>query len=291
MVCGDLGYSVLEIFADSFPDRYVNAGVAEQNMTGIAAGIALSGGVAVTYSIANFPVLRCLEQIRNDICYHRLDVMVVAVGGGFSYGPAGYTHHGTEDLAIMRALPGMTVIAPGDPVETGLATRQAMARGGPCYLRLGRADEVAIHSHQPDAAPGAVIPVREGIDALIVTTGGLLGEALRAADRAADRGRSVAVWSCPWLSPFDSKAFTNAFLRFALVITAEEGTTAGGLGSAAAGVCAALPEPRGRLVQIGLGSSIMTEAFSQSAARSRVGLDGESIAQVVMAELDAISSS
>ncbi len=105
LVCGDLGYSVLDAFSNRFPDRYLNAGVAEQNMTGIAAGLALTGKVVFTYSIANFPIMRCLEQIRNDVCYHKLNVKIVAVGGGLAYGSHGYTHHGVEDLAIMSALP------------------------------------------------------------------------------------------------------------------------------------------------------------------------------------------
>ncbi len=123
LVTGDLGYSVLERFQERFPDRYINAGVAEQNMTGVAAGLALAGWIPFTYSIANFPTMRCLEQIRNDVCHHQLPVRIVAVGGGFAYGPAGYTHHGVEDLAVMRSLIGMTVLAPGDPHETRLATR------------------------------------------------------------------------------------------------------------------------------------------------------------------------
>src|SRR5438874_9377638 len=123
LLCGDLGYSILERFADRFPERYVNVGVAEQNMTGVAAGLALCGKVVFTYSIANFPVMRCLEQIRNDVCYHDANVKVVAVGGGFAYGALGMTHHATEDLAVLRALPRMTVVAPGDPVETDAAVR------------------------------------------------------------------------------------------------------------------------------------------------------------------------
>lgn len=102
LLTGDLGFSVLEVFAERFPDRYVNMGVAEQNMTGVAAGLAMSGKIVFTYSIANFPTLRCLEQIRNDVCYHEASVKVVAVGGGLSYGNLGYTHHGIEDLAVMR---------------------------------------------------------------------------------------------------------------------------------------------------------------------------------------------
>ena len=145
LVVGDLGFGVVEAFAERFPDRYVNAGVAEQNMTGIAAGMALSGRVVFTYSIANFPTLRCLEQVRNDVCYHNADVKIVAVGGGFVYGSLGMSHHATEDLAIMRALPNMTVIAPGDPVEAAAATRAVVNRPGPCYLRLGRAGEPIVH--------------------------------------------------------------------------------------------------------------------------------------------------
>src|ERR1700674_786827 len=146
LVTADLGFGVVEPFAKRFPDRFLNVGVAEQNMTGIAAGLAMSGKTVFTYSIANFPTLRCLEQIRNDVCYHRADVKVVTVGGGFSYGALGMTHHATEDLAIMRALPEMTVIAPGDPIETVHATRAIASTPGPVYLRLGRAGEAAIHT-------------------------------------------------------------------------------------------------------------------------------------------------
>src|SRR5215475_4023791 len=137
LVVGDLGFGVIEPFAKRFPAQYLNAGVAEQNMTGIAAGLALSGKIVFTYSIANFPTVRCLEQIRNDICYHRANVKVVAVGGGFVYGSLGMTHHATEDLAIFRALPEMVVVAPGDPLEAELATRAIASYSGPCYLRLG----------------------------------------------------------------------------------------------------------------------------------------------------------
>src|SRR5437763_8640674 len=150
LLSGDLGYSVLESFVQKFPGRFVNVGVAEQNMIGVAAGLAMSGHVVFTYSIANFPVMRCLEQIRNDVCYHNLNVKIVAVGGGLAYGPAGYTHHALEYLAVMRAMTGMTVLAPGDPVETRLATKALADRQGPCYLRLGKAGEPLVHRQQPE---------------------------------------------------------------------------------------------------------------------------------------------
>ncbi|MGY8770718.1 MAG: transketolase family protein [Pirellulales bacterium] len=136
LLTADLGYSVIEEFRDAFPNQFVNVGIAEQNMTGVAAGLGHSGKVVFTYSIANFPTLRCLEQIRNDICYHQLPVKIVAVGGGCAYGALGYTHHGTEDLGIMRSLPSMTVLAPGDPIEAQAATKAIIDRPGPAYLRL-----------------------------------------------------------------------------------------------------------------------------------------------------------
>src|SRR3989442_15702127 len=145
LLTGDLGYTVLEGFRERFPDRFVNVGVAEQNMTGVAAGLALSGKIVFTYSIANFPILRCLEQVRNDVCYHKANVKIVAVGGGLAYGALGSTHHATEDIAILRALPEMVVVAPGDPQEAEAATRAIAEHPGPCYLRLGRAGEPHVH--------------------------------------------------------------------------------------------------------------------------------------------------
>ena len=133
LLVGDLGFGVVTPFAERFPERFVNAGVAEQNMTGVAAGMALCGKVVFTYSIGNFPTLRCVEQIRNDVCYHNAAVKIVSVGGGVAYGAVGSTHHATEDMAILRALPNMTVVAPGDPVEAGLATAALVAHPGPCY--------------------------------------------------------------------------------------------------------------------------------------------------------------
>src|ERR1041385_4546417 len=121
LVTGDLGFGVLDEFSKKFPKQYLNAGVAEQNMTGVATGLALEGRIVFTYSIGNFPTLRCLEQIRNDAAYHGANVKVVAIGGGFSYGALGMSHHATEDLSIMRAIPGLTVVSPGDDWEQSQA--------------------------------------------------------------------------------------------------------------------------------------------------------------------------
>jgi transketolase len=238
LLTADLGYSVLEAFRDAYPDRYTNVGVAEQNMIGIAAGMARCGKVVFVYSIANFPTLRCFEQIRNDVCYHGANVKVVAVGGGLAYGAQGYTHHGVEDLAVLRTLPGLTVVAPGDPVEARLATFALATHPGPAYLRLGKAAEPRVHSHDPAFRLGRAIPVRAGRDATIISTGGLLDEAVRTADALAPHGLSVAVVSMPTVKPLDADAVLVAARETGVVVTAEEHSVTGGLGSAVADVLA-----------------------------------------------------
>lgn len=244
VITGDLGFSVLERFRDRFPQRFINVGVAEQNMIGIAAGLAESGRCVFTYSIANFATLRCLEQIRNDICYHSANVKIVSVGGGLSYGAQGYTHHGIEDLAILRSLPEITVVAPGDPVETRLAVQALAAARGPAYLRLGKSSEPTVHTVVPTFELGRIIPAREGRDVCLLTTGAMLAPAVAAANRLSVTGLQVAVWSVPTLKPLDKLAILDAARRYPLLITAEEHTIVGGLGSAVAEVLADWDESR-----------------------------------------------
>jgi len=155
LLTGDLGFGVFNDFRDRFPGQFMNLGVAEQNLAGVGAGLALSGHTVFTYSIANFPILRCLEQIRNDICYHGADVKIVSVGGGMAYGALGPSHFATEDLGIMRMLPGLVVVAPGDPVEVERLLPQIIAHEGPVYLRLGRAGEARVTPEGADVRLGA----------------------------------------------------------------------------------------------------------------------------------------
>lgn len=281
LLTGDLGFSVLERFRDEFPGRFLNVGVAEQNMAGIAAGLAMSGKVAFIYSIANFPTFRCLEQLRTDGCYANVDLKVVAVGGGMAYGTQGYTHHGLEDLAVLRALPNMAVVAPGDPVEVRLAMRAVLARPGPCYLRLGKGGEPTVHSPPPPFAVGRVIPVREGGAGLVVSTGGLLSVAVEAAAQAAASGVAVAVWSSPWVKPLDVAAVQAAAARYPWLVTVEEAQVTGGLGSAVAEVVAAMSGPRAALVRLGVPDTILHCGYSQAAARAHFGFDAAGIARQV----------
>lgn len=184
LVVGDLGYSVVEPFADRFPDRFINAGVAEQNMTGLAAGMASEGYHVFTYSIANFPVFRCAEQIRNDIDYQRLPVTVVSVGGGLAYGALGYSHHAVQDYALMRTLPNMLIASPGDPVEVRACMKYLVANGQPSYLRLGKAGEPSFHTSLPQITPGGWLKVNKAEQKAnrrraIVTTGAVLAYAMQ----------------------------------------------------------------------------------------------------------------
>lgn len=227
LVVGDLGFSVIEPFAEAFPDRFLNAGVAEQNMTGIAAGLASEGYHVFTYSIANFPTLRCLEQIRNDVCYHGLPVSVVAVGAGFAYGNLGYSHHAVQDLGVMRGLPGMTVMSPADPGETKECVQWLTAHPGPSYLRLGKAGEKDLHSvHGIEHSP---VEIRVGDGELaLVATGAALSVALEAANLIAVSEQSVSVFSMPLVKPVDRSRIErlNRFRRIAVV---EEHVVEGGL--------------------------------------------------------------
>src|SRR6266480_7640900 len=208
--------------------------VAEQNMTGIAAGMALSGKIVFTYSIANFPILRCLEQVRNDVCYHNANVKIVAVGGGLAYGSLGSTHHATEDLAIMRALPRMVVMAPGDPTEAEAATQAAAVHPGPCYLRLGRAGESKVHRGEIDFQLGKAIQLRDGKDLTLISTGGLLETAVQVAESLRHTDLQTRVLSMHTVKPLDSDAILTAARETGAVFTLEEHSVVGGLGGAVA---------------------------------------------------------
>ena len=238
LLVGDLGFGVLDEFRAKCPDQFYNVGVAEQNLAGVGAGMALTGHIVFTYSIGNFPTLRCLEQIRNDICYHQANVKIVTVGGGLAYGALGYSHQAVEDLAVMRALPGLAVVAPGDPIEVEQLLPQIMECPGPLYLRLGRAGEQRLHDSAARVELGCPTEVRDGDDVLLLTIGGMLPVAVAAAERLSTEDIGVAVVSVHTLSPLDEAAIVEYGNRFPVVITCEEHTVIGGLGGAVAEIFA-----------------------------------------------------
>lgn len=265
LVVGDLGFNVVERFADRFPDRFINAGVAEQNMTGLAAGMASEGYHVFTYSIANFPTFRCAEQIRNDVDHHRLPVTVVAVGGGVSYGALGYSHHAVQDYALMRSMPNMTIAAPGDPHETRACLRWLVANPGPSYLRLGKAGEPQFHDAVPVIAPGEWIRVRAGDEnAIMLSTGAALGAAIA---RAGDQ----AVYSLPLWSMATKVKQPAQLAKRSKVTTLEDHLFDGGFGSWLAESVAGT-EAAARIQPVALSSEICDEVASQAALNRRGGL-------------------
>jgi len=277
LLVGDLGFGVVEPFLRKFPKRFVNVGVAEQNLTGLAAGIASTGAIVFTYSIANFPVLRCLEHIRNDVCYHRANVKIVSIGGGYSYGALGMTHHSTEDLAVLRALPEMTVVAPGDPYEAREATRAVVAHEGPCYLRLGRAGEPIVHTSPVEFRIGKAIQVRSGDALTLISTGALLQTAVTVADRLESAGVSTRVLSMHTLKPLDVGAVLKAARETHAVITLEEHSIIGGLGGAVAECLAEEDHLKVPFRRLGIPPAFCGQFGSQDYLRSRSGLSPEGI--------------
>jgi transketolase len=291
LITGDLGFGVIEPFMEQLPRQFVNAGVAEQNMTGMAVGMALSGKVVFTYSIANFPTLRCLEQIRNDVCYHNANVKVVAVGGGFAYGSMGVTHHAVEDLGVMRMLPGMTVIAPGDPLEASLAAKACAHYAGPCYLRLGKAGEPSVHAGAIDFQIGKAVRLREGKDLALISTGGLLKTTVDAADKLAALGIQSRVLSMHTLKPLDCESIMAAARETGVLFTIEEHSIIGGLGSAVSEVLAEATEgDRVCFKRLGLPSEFSPHIGSQEYLRQQHGLTAESIVSSVQAVLKTVKA-
>ncbi len=198
LVVGDLGYKVVEPFADAYPERFFNAGIAEQNMMGLAAGLASEGLHVFVYSIANFPTFRCAEQLRNDVDYHNLPVTVVCAGGGLVYGALGYSHHAIQDYALVRSLPNTLIAAPGDANETRACVRYFLDNPCPSYLRLGKAGEPIFHEDVPAVSPGRWLRVgtqQHNADKVILTTGATLGIASDIIDRLPSN--NVGLYSMP----------------------------------------------------------------------------------------------
>lgn len=284
LLTADLGFGVLKPYWEAVPDQFLNAGIAEQNMTSMAAGMALMGKKVVAYSIGNFPTLRCLEQIRNDCAYHDADVKIVCVGGGFTYGALGMSHHATEDLAVMRALSNVVVLAPGDAAEAEAATKAMMAHAGTCYLRLGRGGERKIHEKLENFQIGKAIPVRQGRDAAIFFTGGIWEEVALACDILAKHDVHPTVYSFPTVKPLDEAVVKACAATHKLIVTCEEHSCFGGFGSAVAEVMAEHPG-RARLLRIGIPDAYCEIAGDQKFLRRKYGMDGESIAAKILERL------
>ncbi len=285
LITGDLGFGVLTDFAKRYPNQFINAGVAEQNMTGLATGLALEGYKVFTYSIANFVFMRCLEQIRNDAAYHGCNVNVVAIGAGFSYGALGVSHHATEDIAIMRSLPEITVVSPGDDWEAAEATEKIASEPGVCYLRLDRQGLVGQPSPSETFQLGKGRVVRSGEDITLVATGGMVAVAAAAAKTLAQQNVDCRVISLHTLKPLDEELLIAAAKQTAGIITVEEHTIHGGLGGAVAECLLESGTPPKYFQRIGLRGGFASIVGSQEYLRAQYGLTSENIIESVNAAI------
>lgn len=284
LITGDLGFGVLKPFWETLPDQFVNAGIAEQNMTGAAAGMALEGKKVFTYSIGNFPTLRCLEQIRNDCAYHNANVNIICVGGGYVYGSLGMSHHATEDIAILRALPDVTVICPGDPIEAALATEKIANTVGTCYLRLGRGGEKVINTSIKEFEIGKAYKIRDAKDlnkkVAVFSTGAILEETDKACDMLEEQGIAVEQYSFPSVKPIDKEVIEDCSKRFDHIFTVEEHNIVGGFGGAVAEVMAECAD-KAKLHRIGIDDFYCIKVGSQAYLREQVGIDAKGICSKV----------
>lgn len=282
LITGDLGFGVLKPYWETVPNQFTNAGIAEQNMTSIAAGMALTGKTVFTYSIGNFPTLRCLEQIRNDCAYHNANVKIVCVGGGFVYGSLGMSHHATEDIAILRALPDVVVLAPADLTEAEAATKAIAEYNGTCYLRLGRGGEKRIHEKIENFQIGKAIKVQEGSRVAIFSTGAIFEEISEALEILNKEGISPAVYTFPTVKPLDNAVIEECAGKFDVIVTCEEHNVVGGFGGAVAEVLAELKTKRAHLLRIGLNDEYSIKVGNQHYLREQYNMDGKSIAKKII---------
>lgn len=283
LLSGDIGNRLFDEFKVGCPDRFFNCGVAEANMIGVAAGLALSGFRPVCYTIAPFLTYRCLEQIRVDLCYHKLPVILVGTGSGLAYASLGPTHHSCEEVGMMRLLPEMVVLAPADSEEVRATLVAALRRPCPTYIRIGKKGEPPVHSAPlKDFEIGRAIPLRGGRGISLLATGATVSLAMQTAELLMAEGLDPAVWSVPSVKPLDEALLRQAFSENSLVVTIEEHSRLGGFGGAVAEWLSDQPPMKSRLIRVGAGDAFFHQIGSQKDAREHFGLTPAAIFGQVM---------
>lgn len=281
LVTGDLGFGVLNDFACRFPKQFINAGVAEQNMTGLATGLALEGKIVFTYSIGNFSTLRCLEQIRNDAAYHQANVKIVTVGAGFSYGSLGFSHHATEDIAAMRAIPDIEIASPCDLWEAAEVTRVITYRPGTSYLRLDKSFSESVQKHNETFQFGKIRRLREGHHCTLIATGGILRCAVEAAEILSKEKIECRILSVHTLVPLDLEEIFLAASDTEGIVTIEEHSVSGGLGGMVAENLLESHHYPGFFYRIGLRNTFSSKVGQQDYLRSHYFMDKVAIVEKV----------
>lgn len=286
MLAGDIGNRLFDQLKDKNPNRFVNCGVAEANMTGVAAGLAASGMRPITYTITPFNTIRCLEQIRLDICYPNLPVIIVGTGAGLSYAGLGATHHSMEDIALLRSLPNMHVVCPADSVEVRLALADALRLAAPTYIRIGKKGEPVVHQAEPHFEIGKGISIRDGYDVALVSVGNMLPEAVVVADQLQENGISAQVISLHTVKPLDQVLLTNIFASKKLVVVMEEHALIGGASSAILEWGCDQGVDLSKLMRFGGEDRFLSACGGQKQARKRMGLNSENITQKILLRLN-----
>lgn len=281
LLTGDLGFSVFEKFRDKFPNNFINIGVAEQNMMGIAAGLAMSGKIVFAYSIATFATMRPFEQIRTDIASHNASVIVVGSGAGLSYGHDSITHHSVEDIHLMRAVPGMTILCPADPFEAQWATKASIKLKKPVYLRLGKRGEPVLYKKPSLLKVGKGSILKVGNDMAILATGNIVSNVLEAAKILSKKNIESTVVSMHTIKPLDLQLIQHLSKKFPIIITVEEHSIIGGLGSSVSEVISE-NNYNTKLIKIGVPDRFLFEIGSQNYLREKIGLLSEQIAEKIL---------
>ena len=268
----DMGYSVLEPFRDEFPERFLNTGIAEQNTIGVAAGLALTGKIVYVYSIIPFVTMRCYEQVRLDLAYNNTNVKLIGIGAGLTYGSLGPSHHAVEDIAIMRSIPNMTVLCPGDPIEVAELVKASYATFGPTYIRLGKNGEPRIHPEGTKIEIGKAITIVDGNDFALITTSNMLETGKKWVDEWKQDGVSVSLISMPSIKPFDSDTVIQLIEKEMPILVVEEHNVIGGLGTAVSEVIAKVGKPV-KFKQIGINDEFSHVVGEHSFQREKFMLD------------------
>ena len=282
LITGDLGFGLFEDFSEKFPSQFVNIGIAEQNMIGVSTGLALEGKIVFVYSIGNFPTLRCLEQIRNDACYHNLNINIICMGAGFSYGALGMSHHATEDIAIMRSLPGTTVISPSTEDEAYFSTIELSKRNGVGYLRLDKSNASKSKELKDKIEIGKGNILKDGSDYTIIVCGGIAEEALSAADDLDKDNISCKVVSMHTIKPIDNVLIQDCVENSKGIISVEEGNITGGLGSAILEACLKNGKFPLKMKTLGINDEYVSIVGSQEYLRDSTGLSKRFIVDAVL---------
>ena len=284
LMAGDIGNRLFDNLKAKCPDRFFNCGVAEANMIGMAAGMAMSGLRPFCYTITPFITYRCLEQIRVDVCYHHVPVVIVGTGSGLSYASLGSTHHSCEEMGMLRLLPGLAVLAPADEMEVRAALKAALQYPHPVYIRIGKKGEPIVHKTEPNFIIGKALPLRDGTDVCLLGTGTMLSVVLETADLLAQDGISAKVVSFPCIKPLDEELLSEVFTKFKYVATVEEHSVLGGLGGSIAEWLTASRAP-GRLLRFGTADEFLHDTCEQEEAREHYGLTAPAMAARIKREI------